>query len=309
MKKAVVRIGATLLAVASLGDRAAAEVSAADAGVARKLRVGTYDSRAVALAWGRSKAGHQAVERATAEHKQAKAEGSEVKAREIEKRMEALQNLRHMQVFGNAPIHDMLESMKDIVSDEARKAGVDLVVRDIDIAFRTDDVTCVDLTGALVDRCDPTDQTREIIRQMKLHPPLPLEIFPIEEAEEGEKVIGEPGRIAEKEAGYAAAKRWLALLDSGSYAESWPNASAHFRDVVPKDRWIPEITDLRAGLGALRSRALDGVEYTSSLGDAPPGEYVWMQFKASFEKKESAVETVTCVREKDGWRVDGYFVK
>ncbi|MBN1422250.1 MAG: DUF4019 domain-containing protein [Planctomycetes bacterium] len=304
MTKAGIRIGAGLLAVAALGGSAA---GAGEAEGARTVRVGTYDSRSVALAWGRSKAGQEAVERAVADHKRAKEEGSEVRARDIEIRMEALQNLRHMQVFGNAPILDMIESMKDIVREEARKAGVDLVVRDIDIAYRAEGVECVDLTPALIGRCDPTDRTREIIRQMKDHPPLPLEVFPIDE--EGGRVYGEPGRIPEKEAACAAAKRWLALLDAGSYGESWPAASAHFREVVPRDRWVPEITGLRAGPGELRSRALDLVEYTTDLGDAPPGEYVWMRFKTSFAKKDSAVETVICVREKDGWRVDGYYLK
>jgi len=143
----------------------------------------------------------------------------------------------------------------------------------------------VDLTPALIGRCDPSDETREIIRQMKdAGSPIPLEMFPIDE--EGGRVYGEPGRIPEKEAGYAAAKKWLALLDAGSFAESWPAASAHFRDVVPRDRWLAEITGLRTGAGELRSRALDLVEYTPRLGDAPPGEYVWMQFKASFAKKD-----------------------
>jgi hypothetical protein len=45
------------------------------------------------------------------------------------------------------------------------------------------------------------------------------------------------------------------------------------------------------------------------LPGAPDGEYVVIQFESSFEKKKSAVETVTPMLEKDGkWRVSGYYI-
>jgi hypothetical protein len=44
--------------------------------------------------------------------------------------------------------------------------------------------------------------------------------------------------------------------------------------------------------------------------DAPPGEYVILQFDTQFENRSGVVETVTPMREKDGsWRVSGYFIK
>jgi hypothetical protein len=51
---------------------------------------------------------------------------------------------------------------------------------------------------------------------------------------------------------------------------------------------------------------------TGQKGDfsAPDGEYVVIQFEASFENKKSAIETVTPMLDKDGnWRVSGYYVK
>ena len=43
---------------------------------------------------------------------------------------------------------------------------------------------------------------------------------------------------------------------------------------------------------------------------APDGEYVVIQYEASFENKASAVETITPMLDKDGqWRVSGYFMK
>jgi len=43
---------------------------------------------------------------------------------------------------------------------------------------------------------------------------------------------------------------------------------------------------------------------------APDGEYVVIQYETEFEKKASAVETVTPERDKNGtWRVSGYYIK
>ena len=40
------------------------------------------------------------------------------------------------------------------------------------------------------------------------------------------------------------------------------------------------------------------------------GQYVIIQFKASFENKKSAVETITPMLDQDGtWRVSGYYMK
>ena len=43
---------------------------------------------------------------------------------------------------------------------------------------------------------------------------------------------------------------------------------------------------------------------------APDGNYVVLQFDASFEKKASSIETATFVEEKAGtWKAAGYFIK
>lgn len=56
--------------------------------------------------------------------------------------------------------------------------------------------------------------------------------------------------------------------------------------------------------------ALKSQRYRTTLPGAPDGEYVVIQFKASFENKKAAVETVTPLLDKDGqWRVSGYFMK
>ena len=61
---------------------------------------------------------------------------------------------------------------------------------------------------------------------------------------------------------------------------------------------------VRNPLGKLISRQVKSKTYMTSLPGAPDGEYVVIQFETSFENKESAIETVTPMMDKDAkWRV------
>ena len=106
-----------------------------------------------------------------------------------------------------------------------------------------------------------------------------------------------------------AAERWLALVDQGRYAESWTEAGARFKELVPSNVWERQLTGVRSPLGALQARKRTSATPTTKLPGAPDGEYVVFQFDASFANKESAVETATVSKETDGaWRVSGYYI-
>src|SRR5690606_23043329 len=101
-----------------------------------------------------------------------------------------------------------------------------------------------------------------------------------------------------------------ALVDAGSFADSWKDAAAYFQAAVPQEQWERSLTGVRKPLGALVSRKLKSAKIAKSLPGAPDGEYVVIQFDTSFENKKAAVETVTPMREKDGsWKVSGYYIK
>ena len=107
-----------------------------------------------------------------------------------------------------------------------------------------------------------------------------------------------------------AARDWLALADAGRSAESWAAAAELFRRAVPDDQWAQALDAARAPLGAVVARSLKDARATSELPGAPDGEYVVFQFETQFERKRSAIETVTPMRDPDGqWRVSGYFIR
>ncbi len=78
--------------------------------------------------------------------------------------------------------------------------------------------------------------------------------------------------------GIAASKTWLAIIDAAQYDDSWEQACAYFKGVVPKDQWVRQM--------------------------------VVVQYRTSFQNKTNAVETVTPMRDPDGvYRVSGYYIR
>ena len=115
--------------------------------------------------------------------------------------------------------------------------------------------------------------------------------------------------VAEK-AAVTAAGVWVSLVDGGDYGESWNQASALFKTAVTKEQWQQSLKAVRAPLGKMVARKLKSKQYTKNLPGAPDGEYVVIQYETTFEKKQSAIETVTPMLDKDGkWRVSGYYIK
>ena len=107
-----------------------------------------------------------------------------------------------------------------------------------------------------------------------------------------------------------SALQWLAVVDAGQYGESWFQAASIFRNVLSKEQWIDAMRSARAPLGKVVTRKLTNATYATKLPNAPPGEYVILQYESSFQNAPAMIETVTPTLEKNGrWRVSGYFIK
>lgn len=113
-----------------------------------------------------------------------------------------------------------------------------------------------------------------------------------------------------QELAVTAAEAWLVLVDQEKYSESWDEAAQLFKGAISKDKWAETIRTARTPFGKLLSRRLKSKQYAETLPGAPDGKYVVIQYETSFEKKKSAIETVTPMEDPDGaWRVSGYFIK
>jgi hypothetical protein len=140
-----------------------------------KLRVGTFDSRAIVIAYAHSAEFNQSIKKLKEERDKAKADGDEKKAKELEEKGKAGQQMFHMQGFSIAPVNDILEHIKDKVPAIAHEAGVDLIVSKWDVVYQSPDAEFVDITDLMIKPFDPNEKTRNIAKELGKHPPIPLE--------------------------------------------------------------------------------------------------------------------------------------
>ena len=157
-----------------------------------KLRVGIFDSRAVAAAWYRSKAHMKLVSEMKAEHKKAEAAGDTKRAAELEKEGSGSQEAAHRQVFSNEPIDDVLKRIEKNLPKIAESAGVDILVSKWEIAYQDKSAKFVDVTWEMVNLFEPDEATTSLVKDILESEPVPMK--------DGEFVSEElPKKISKKE--------------------------------------------------------------------------------------------------------------
>jgi hypothetical protein len=111
-------------------------------------------------------------------------------------------------------------------------------------------------------------------------------------------------------AAQAAASSWLGLVDRGQLGESWDSAASPFRGAVARPAWTAAVRTARKPFEPLGARTLLSASFQTKLPGAPPGEYVVLQYRAKAGGGRAVVETITPMKEPDGWwRVSGYYVR
>lgn len=162
---------AALMACASgvAGGRAAA----VDSGAAGSMRIGTYDSRAVGLAYGRSTGALREVSSLHTEHEKAVKAGNEALARKLEKQGISLQIRRHLQVFSDAPVGDAISTVKARLPEVATKMNVAAIVSRVE--FVGEGVEAVDVTDEIVLLFEPSVETLKMIADVRKRAPAPIE--------------------------------------------------------------------------------------------------------------------------------------
>ncbi len=134
------------------------------------LTVGTYDSRAIAVAHARSETFttylSEQFEDLRRALDRARAAGDEEFAEVLEALGPEKQRGLHERAFGTAPVDDLIESLAEHLPELAREQGVDLIVNRWQITWQDPDVELVDVTEALVEVYEPTPETRRIVREL-----------------------------------------------------------------------------------------------------------------------------------------------
>lgn len=139
-----------------------------------KLRIGVYDSRAIAVAAVRStKAAIQDdIRDLQRQLHEAEAAGDQKRAGQIKARGKNLQTVKHLQAFSNAPVDEYIARLSDQLPQIARENGVAAIVAKLD--FQSDEVEVVDVTDALVQAFSPDEKTMKMIEDLRQHKPVEM---------------------------------------------------------------------------------------------------------------------------------------
>jgi hypothetical protein len=143
--------------------------SAAEPGA--ELRVGVYDSRAIAVAWAASE--FNPVGEKMKEYDAARAAGDEARVEELEEWGESRQRQLHRQGFGRVPVTDLLACVKDRFPEVARQTGVEVIA--FECNYLAPGVEKVDITMALVMLYNPSPKTLKTVAELMKHKPLSLD--------------------------------------------------------------------------------------------------------------------------------------
>jgi hypothetical protein len=146
-----------------------------------KLRIGVYDSRAIAVAFVGSPVykatnGKKLTEM-MAEHEKAKAEGNQKRIAELEAWGKAQQALLHKQGFSTAPVDNILQQVDDRLPAIKQKADVTVLVSkwDKETLAKHPSAELIDVTMDLVDAFNPNERQRKSAVEIQKHQPISLE--------------------------------------------------------------------------------------------------------------------------------------
>ena len=140
-----------------------------------KLRIGTFDSRCVAVAYAKSDDFKKEIDSMKIEHKKAKEEGNVQLAEKLEQLGQTRQYIMHQQGFSNGSIINILAKLKDKFPAMAEENNVHMILSKWEIMFADESLELVDITDQLVDYFNPNEETKKVLEQVKLIDPVPIE--------------------------------------------------------------------------------------------------------------------------------------
>ena len=165
--KRVLQVLSILVAVAAVAAFAGGQGQEARP----KLRIGTYDNRAIAVAFVRWKQNPMVARRA--EHEAARCSGDRARVQALEEYGQKEQRKAHRQGFARVPVDDLLAQVRPGMARVAEARGLDAIAWFCDHAGPG--VELVDVTDDLVALFEPTEETLTTVRELRRHEPIDLD--------------------------------------------------------------------------------------------------------------------------------------
>ena len=140
-----------------------------------KLRMGVYDSRAIAIAYGNSAEFQQSMKSSRADYNKAREEKNDKRMKEIDAQMKLKQRRLHEQGFSTGSVAAIMGKIKDALPGVAKKAGVQAIVSKWELNYPSPEVEVVDVTDELMALFHVNDKGKEWAKQIRTKPPVPME--------------------------------------------------------------------------------------------------------------------------------------
>ena len=140
-----------------------------------KLRVGVYDSRVIAVAYGNSAEFQDNLKPVREEYDKAKKDGDEKRMKEIDERMKLQQRRLHEQGFSTGSVIGIMAKVKDALPAVAKEAGVQIIVSKWELNFHSPEVEVVDVTDQVAALFHTSERGRKWLKQIPSKPPIPIE--------------------------------------------------------------------------------------------------------------------------------------
>ena len=169
-------LGTLALATLSLG----AGSFTARPRAAAPIRIGVFDSRAIAIAYWRSPDGMRQLQALHDEYAKAKAAHDDTRAKELEQEGPWQQVRMHQQAFSTATVASILEKVSDRLPAVAKDAGVSAIVSKWEVPYRDASIETVDVTLPLVKLFTQDPKMLSMIDQIEAQPPVPFEKLPLD---------------------------------------------------------------------------------------------------------------------------------
>ena len=139
------------------------------------IRIGTFDSRCVAVAYARSADFMKEMEDMRTELDKAKEEGNKERIEEIEQLGPIRQVLIHQQGFSNGSILNIIDKVKEKLPAIAKENRLNMILSKWEIIFSDESFEIIDVTDQLTAIFNPDEATMKVIENIKAMEPIPIE--------------------------------------------------------------------------------------------------------------------------------------
>ena len=154
------------------------------------VRVGTFDSRAVAIVYYQSEEQRQYRQDLSKEYSDAEASGDGWRIMQLDAFFPALQHRMHQQGFSTGSVREIMQKLGAELPRVAEEEGVLIIVSEWELPYWSEAVELVDLTPQIVALIDPSDRALRVADEVvNASPPVPMEQFLVQE--EGGRSVGE----------------------------------------------------------------------------------------------------------------------